>query len=156
MSHDIHIIDIPQQPVAVVRGHATADKIPDFVGSAFSEVGAFVVQHHLLFSGPPFGRYVPGPDGSFDIEAGFPIDGSAESSGRVVVTTLPGGPAAMTVHVGPYDTVAKAYEDVGKWLESNGYEPTGAPWERYLDEPSVVNPRTEILFPCALRHAMSV
>ena len=35
----------------------------------------------------------------------------------------------------------------------DGYRPSGAPWESYLDEPDVSEPRTMVYLPCvAIRH----
>ena len=87
-------------------------------------------------------------EGQFDIEAGFPLSGAVTAVGRVEPCTLPGGTAARTTHVGAYDAVAAAYEAAHTYLTDNGYEPSGAPWECYLDDPEVESPRTEVVLPC--------
>jgi effector-binding domain-containing protein len=56
-------------------------------------------------AGPPFGRFYNADPAAFDTEAGVPFTGSVKSAGDVHVSELPGGKAAMTVHVGPYDTL---------------------------------------------------
>lgn len=149
MSYDIDLQELPQQTAAVVRAHVDHQGIGDFLGQAFGEVMGAVGHQGLQFSGPPFGRYRPADDGGWDVEAGFPVSGTPAAEGRVESTTLPGGQVAHTTHVGDYGALGAAYEAVAAWLTGQGYVPAGEPWEAYLDEPDVPNPRTEVYFPCA-------
>jgi effector-binding domain-containing protein len=59
---------------------------------------------------------------------------------------------ARTVHRGAYDELGLTYEALEKWVVENGYRVTGAPWESYLDEPDVAEPRTEVYLPCVEAH----
>lgn len=136
-----------QEDVAVVRGHVASEQIAGFLGGAFTEVMAAVAQQGRQITGMPFGRYRPAGDGSFDVEAGFPVDAPLTAQGRVEPGTLPGGPTASVVHRGAYDTVAAAYETVVRAVEESGGRVTGAPWECYLDEPGAAEPRTEVVVP---------
>jgi effector-binding domain-containing protein len=61
---------------------------------------------------------------------------------------LAGGPTATVLHRGAYDAVAAAYDAATNWLADNGYFPAGEPWETYLDEPEVAEPRTNVHLPC--------
>ena len=69
----------------------------------------------------------------------------------VVEDILPGGPAATTVHAGPYETLHEAYAALETWIESNGFHPAGAPWESYITDPAEYpDPRdwkTEVSWP---------
>jgi effector-binding domain-containing protein len=64
---------------------------------------------------------------------------------------LPGGPAAVTVDIGPYEQMAPAYRALTSWVSSHGGEPAGDPWEVYYTDPaSESDPatwRTEIIQP---------
>lgn len=97
--------------------------------------------------GPPFARYRDS-DGVFEIEAGFPVAGDLHAQGDVDVYVRPGGEAAQTMHTGAYSEVAAAFAAVETWLTDNGWRPADAPWEEYLDEPTVAEPRTLVTFPC--------
>lgn len=151
MSYQVEIVDRPEQTAAVLRGHAAGADIGPFLTEAFGSVAALVGQQRLTYTGPPFARYTPTEDGSFDIEAGFPVAGPATSRGRVEIITLPGGPTARTLHVGPYETVGAAYEATAGWLQEHGYVAVGTPWEAYLDGPGTPNPRTEVCVPVRRR-----
>ena len=144
MAYEISIVELPEQDVAVVRGHVAVDGIGEFLGGAFGEIMGALDGVHIV--GPPFARYAM-PDEGFDVMAGFPVSGPVPTSGRVEADRLPGGPAATTMHVGSYEAVAAAFEAVQGWVAENGYVVAGDPWESYLDEPDVPDPRTLVTFP---------
>lgn len=149
MSYEVVLRELVEQPAAVVCGRLTEAELPAFLGGAFGEVIGVLASQGVAPAGAPFARYKP-VDGAFDVQAGFPCTGAIVAHGRVEPTTLPGGPAATTRHVGPYEGVADAYTAVQEWLAEQGREVSGAPWEQYLDGPEVPpeRTRTDVVFPC--------
>jgi len=118
-----------------------------FLTAAYSRVPAATAQQGLGLDGPPYARYRFQKDGTIDVEAGFPVRGVIAPTGDVAPGTLPGGHVVSTLHVGAYDQVAGAYDALETYLSKNGYEPAGAAWECYLDEPDVPEPRTKVYQP---------
>ena len=49
---------------------------------------------------------------------------------------MPGGPAATTIHTGPYDKLSDAYAAIEQWMEAEGLAAAGAPWESYVNDPA--------------------
>jgi effector-binding domain-containing protein len=88
---------------------------------------------------------VDGRIDTFDIEAGFPVTAAfasapgvtpeADRESDVHLSALPGGPAATTVHQGPYDAMTPAYDALEKWVADHGGTVDSAPWENYWSEP---------------------
>ena len=146
-TYDVELVDLEPQPVAVVRGRVTQERIPAFLSEVFAEVLEALATQGLAPAGPPFGRFVP-TDKGFDVEAGFPAAQVVTPSGRVEPCELPAGPAARVVHRGDYAGVAAAYEAVAGWIASHGYKSVEPPWEAYLDAPGVPEPRTVVYLPC--------
>jgi effector-binding domain-containing protein len=144
LTYEITIVELPERHAAVISGHVEMAGIPEFLGGAFGEVMSVVDIARI--AGPPFARYSMPADG-FDIEAGFPVTEPVTPTGRVEAATLPGGPAATLLHRGSYEAIADAYGVLMRWVSENGYLPTGAPWESYLDEPDVPEPRTLVTVP---------
>jgi effector-binding domain-containing protein len=77
-------------------------------------------------------------------------DGPPASSrvGAVEPSSLPGGTAVRTLHVGGYGSVGSADEAVDSWLGEHGLVASGPPWECHLDGPEAAEPRTEVYQPC--------
>ncbi len=150
MTYEIERVDLIAQPSAVVRGQVPHDGIPDFLGGSFGEVMGVLGAQGIQPAGPPFGCYVATADG-FDVEAGFPTSAPVQPAGRVVPSTLPGGTAVQVLYRGSYAGVAAAYEAGEEWLAEQGWEATSPPWESYLDEPDVPEPRTLVSLPCRAR-----
>jgi effector-binding domain-containing protein len=152
MGYDMELVDLQEQQTAVVRGHVAFDGIADFLSGAFGEVTQALQSQSVSTAGPPFAQYAVRSDG-FDIEAGFPTATSVAPTGRVTPGVLPAGRTARTLHHGAYSDVVAAYDALGAWLPEDGYRPSGAPWESYLDAPDVPQPRTMVYMPCvAVRH----
>jgi hypothetical protein len=146
MAEAIELVNVKPQFAAVVSGHLTLDRIAGFLGSAFAEVMQVLDEQRLAPAG--FGRWEPRADG-FDAEAGFPSTGPVSPAGRVRVQLLPGGLAATAIHRGDYAGIGATYGALDNWITNNGYVVTGQPWESYLDEPGVPEPRTRGYLPCA-------
>ena len=144
----IELVSLQPQPVAVVHAHVASSEIADFLGSAFAEILTVLDEQDLTPAGPPFGRWQPLGDG-FDAEAGFPSTGPIAPAGRVQPQMLPAGLAATAVHHGDYSGVGPTYGGLYAWIAGHGYVPTAQPWESYLDEPDVSEPRTQVYVPCA-------
>jgi effector-binding domain-containing protein len=144
---EISRADLQEQTVAVVRAHVDLDGIGAFVGSAFGEVVEGIEAQGRHPTGMPFARYHRAADG-WDVVAGFPVDVPVAPRGRVEPDTLPGGQVAHVLYRGPYDGVAAAYEALTDAIRESGDVVTGDPWECYLDEPDVAEPRTEVFVPC--------
>jgi effector-binding domain-containing protein len=142
-----------ETPTAVVRHRLEVPEIAAWMGPAFGRVMRTVAAAGLTISGMPFARYlrVDGAAACFDVEAGFPVAQPLprRADDDVEPSTLPGGPAAVTVHVGPYDAMEPAYEAVESWIAGRGGTPDGPPWECYLSEPSgdPATWRTEVVQP---------
>lgn len=98
-TYHVAVEGLEAQPAAVVREHVDLAGLPEFLGTAFSDVMRTLGAQGLAPAGPPFARYRPGADG-FDVEAGFPTSEPLVPAGRVDVEMLPGGPTA-TVPAAP-------------------------------------------------------
>lgn len=148
--------ELARQATAVARAELTVEEIKGWIGGAYSRVAGAVSAAGSGIAGPPFARYhrIEGAPGRFEVEAGFPVTqpvAPAGLPGDVLASDLPAGRAAVTVHVGPYEAMAPAYEALEKWIADRGGSPQGPPWEIYLSEPTgdPAQWRTEIVQPFA-------
>lgn len=150
-TYEIHPETRPEQPTAVMEGTMTVSEIGSWLGKVYGEVAIVLARQGAFPAGPPFARYNRMGDGEFDIEAGFPVAQPISGADEVNASTLPGGTMAVAMHTGSYDEMEAAYEAVYSWIDSQGGEPVGGPWEVYLTDPQE-NPdpsgwKTEIVAP---------
>ena len=117
-------------------------------GGTFEAVARAAADQGRRLTGPPFARYRTMEAAGWDLEAGFPVDAPLVAASEVEPSSLPACRAARLLHTGAYDTLGEAWNEASTWVEEHGYVATDAPWESYLDEPGVAEPRTLILMPC--------
>jgi effector-binding domain-containing protein len=146
--YDIHTTHLTARPTVVVRGTIAVESVPEFLGAAYGAVMAYLGRIRVYRVGPPFARYQR-LDGSFVVEAGFPVDRPVPGDGQVQPSSLPAGEAAVTVHVGPYEEMEPTYGALERWIREHDAAPAGAPWEVYLSPPDgdPTRIRTQIVQP---------
>ncbi len=139
------------QPAVVIREKARGDALGPVMSELFPAVLAFVQAGPADPAGPPFCRYLSMGGPEWEFECGMTVTRPVEGRGRVEAVELPGGDAATTTHVGPYDTLGQSWDALGAWLAEQGKVGGGAPWELYLTDPGEVpDPaqwRTELVMP---------
>ena len=143
--------ELTERPVLFVRMQTARHELPaaiaEGVGKAYgySQIAGFAVAGH------PYTRYLSVGPGLMDIEVGLPLAAAAESQGDVQAGVLPGGPAVVAVHAGPYEQLTETYAAVERWMQTNGLRPAGPPWEWYTTDPSEhpdpADWRTEVYWP---------
>lgn len=143
--------ELAVQPTAVVRTELPAADLPSWLAAAYHTVLEYLQHRGAHPTGPPFARFASIGD-TVAAEAGFPVPEEIDGDGYVVPSTLPGGPAAVTTHLGRYEDLERAYRAVHDWVAATGYEPAGAQWEVYYTDPNAEpNParwRTDVVVPC--------
>ncbi|WP_329000998.1 GyrI-like domain-containing protein [Kribbella sp. NBC_00709] len=141
--------ELAGRSTVVRRGTMTVPEMQAWFSNVYGEIASILRKRGIAPAGPPFARYRVLPGRRFEVEAGFPVAESVRPDGTVRVSSLPAGPAAVTVHVGPYDQLGSTYAAVAEWLRLRGATPAGDPWEIYLDPPEgdSADWRTEIVQP---------
>jgi effector-binding domain-containing protein len=140
-----------RQATAAARAILPVAEIGPWLSHVYGDVAACISRQGAAIAGPPFARYHRLISGQFSIEAGFPVSRPVTVDGEIGPSTLPGGPIASTVHVGPYDEMTPAYDALTCWVEEHGGRLAGDPWEVYFSDPATepdpATWRTEIIQP---------
>lgn len=157
MTYSITKKELSPQPVLVVRRRVKRSEIASTIAEVLPRVFLYAQQNGIALAGLPFTRYVEAGPGMLTIEPGMRVaaagQGPSPGGAEVVLDKLPGGPAAATMHVGPYDNLHDAYVAIEEWMKAEGLVAGGAPWESYVTDPGEYpNPadwKTEVFWPLA-------
>jgi len=153
MDYSIAKKHLPPQPVLLMRRRIQRAELAQALGEMFGRVYQLAQAKGMALAGPPFARYLDWGPGMTTIEAGMPVASHSgkTSDAEVLEETLPGGPAAITMHSGPYDKLSEAHAAIQVWVEGQGLAPSGAPWESYITDPGQFpDPKdwkTEVVWP---------
>ena len=138
--HEIKTLE-PQSTLAV-RVRVPMDQLD--LGALFATL---LPRLHAVAAdgGPPYGRYHEFGPTQADVEIGIPVgDVSPDLPDQEVgehpiePSELPGGPTAVAIHHGSYETLGPAYDLLHDWIHSQGHDEGPGPWESYLDLPDQV------------------
>jgi AraC family transcriptional regulator len=159
MEYSVTRKDLTAQPVLVVRRRVRRAEIAATIAAELPKVFLHAQQRARAITGYPITRYLDTSVGLVTLETGMRVTAHGGEStasggeGEVLAEMLPGGPAAVTIHSGPYDQLQAAYAALEEWITGNGFRPAGAPWEAYLNDPADhPNPedwKTEVCWPVA-------
>jgi effector-binding domain-containing protein len=133
---DVRIVELKEQPTAVVREQVAVNALPEFFGRGFAAVSAAMEAQGIQPAGPPFAHYRGMPTEIVDVEAGFPVSTTVAAANGVRAGMLPAGRAVQAMHVGSYDTLGTTYEAVKQRMHEEGLEASDDMWEYYLSDQS--------------------
>ena len=147
------IVELDPQDAIAVRGDIAIPDLPEFFQRAFIASFEAAAKTGVDIVGPPFGFYPAMPSETVVIEAGFPVSSAMEASGDVHPLVLPGGPAVVVMHIGPFEAMEKTYAALQAWMAQEGLQPASGMWECYLTDPAAEPDQskwqTKIVWPIA-------
>jgi effector-binding domain-containing protein len=144
MGYEVTVKELPAQLALTVHTRATMATIAAAMGEAFGAIMAHVEAGGAQYAGPPFALYAGEMTDEFDIVVCMPVAPGASAGPGVDLEEVPGGPAASTIHTGPYTAVSGAYDAIQVWMAANGKRPGASPREVYLSDPGSV-PSSDLL-----------
>jgi len=128
--------ELQPQPALVVKRRIARTEIAATIAEGLGKTFPYALQNSLAIAGRPFARYSDVGPGLMTIEVGTPLAAPADGVGDIEAITLPGGPAAVAVHMGAYDKLQDTYAAIERWMQQQGVRAAGAPWESYITDPA--------------------
>jgi effector-binding domain-containing protein len=135
--YDIRPQVLSPQPTAVAEATLQVPEIGPWLTKTYDHIASVLAGCGIEPAGPAFARYHRLADGRFRVEAGFPVGVTMDRADGVHPSALPGGPAATTVHLGPYEAMESAYAALMSWVRAQGGHLAGDAWEIYFSDPEV-------------------
>jgi len=143
--------ELQPQPALIVKRRVARSEIAATIAESLGKTFPYALQNGLAIAGRPFVRYSDVGPGLMTMETGTPLAAPAAGVGEIEAITLPGGPAAVAVHMGPYDKLQETYVALERWMQQQGVRAAGAPWESYITDPAEhpdpANWRTDVFWP---------
>jgi effector-binding domain-containing protein len=146
----MEVRSVEERHTLVVRTSTPVEKLSEVMGSSYGEIMQVMGSSGAQPAGAPFAMYHNMDMSNLDVEIGFPVAAAVPGSGRVKAGKLPGGRAAVTLHVGPYGKIGEAYDRLTAFVKEKGLNPESFCYEFYLNDPAETPPeqlQTEIYFP---------
>jgi AraC family transcriptional regulator len=151
VDYEIEVKEIPEQHAVVIRETTTAKGLAQVFRNLYPEIGALLDRRGIEPAGPSFALYHSYSEDEVELEAGFPVAEMVQGEGRIRSIRLPGGRAAVTVHVGPYTTLGDAHEAMDAFVHGREGEHAAPPREVYVvgpgEDPDSSKWRTEVIYP---------
>ena len=135
MGYPIEVVELKPQPVIVIETDVAPPALGEALARILPTVHGFASAHDTPVTGMPFMRYLAMTD-RFRIEAGMPVAEPVAGEGEIECRQLPGGRAATTLFVGPYDRVGEAWDAIYAWCDARGIERRYGGWDVYENDPA--------------------
>lgn len=149
MDRQCTIDEQPAQPTLCVKTRTPAACIGEVLGQAFHDLNSAVTAQGATVSGLPYVAYRNLNLSDLDLEIGVPVSKPLAALGRIEPGELPGGVWASTLHIGPYDGVGPAWNELHGYLRAQGKVAAPVGYEFYFDAPETPpeRTRTRVAFP---------
>ncbi|HET9498596.1 MAG TPA: GyrI-like domain-containing protein [Candidatus Limnocylindria bacterium] len=151
MPYDITVADVATRKVLSKRAEVPIDAIGPTVQGALREIYEYLARSSGAPTGEPFVIYHSRPTmtAGWQIEVCAPISRDLPAPPGWSVREVPGGSVATTLHVGPYQSLGLAYEEIERFIRTHELDVAGPPREIYLSGPEVPasETKTRIEFP---------
>lgn len=152
MTYEIAQLRETTRNLAVTRFTATPDQISTHMEAAFPTVFGYLGRHGIEPLGPPLACYLMAGEERWEVRVGCEVRDPIPEGEGMEPFVLAECESLSTVHVGPYDDLAKAYEALESRARELGVQLDPVlMWEEYLTGPDVPpeQTRTMIHWPLA-------
>jgi effector-binding domain-containing protein len=128
----------PEKTFIIKKATVSFDKLTDFFSSNYDKIYAELSKVKVVPTEPPCAIYykIDEAKNETELAAAVPVPTKTINIKDYETFTLPASKVVMTTHIGPYDTMMPAYEDLENYLKDNKLK-KGLIIEEYFSDPSV-------------------
>ena len=136
MAYEVTLRNAHPQHILSRQLSVETSGLPAALSETFERLYQYMATIGVPPAGAPFVIYRSDPRSKvWDVEVCTPVSREVDAPPGFACSTLSGGLVALTLHVGPYDQVASAWNALAAWVEQQGYRSADAPREVYLSPP---------------------
>jgi DNA-binding transcriptional MerR regulator len=126
----------PARSLLLARAECAVEDVRRTTTACLREAMSAAARRGIAWSPPTWGLLPLDLEPQVSVAAGIEVTGERGND----VHVLPGGLAAVTTHVGPYDGLSLAYHALLAWVDERGHQPVSPVREAYLADPSASEP----------------
>ena len=146
----MEIKDMKEKLTLIIKTKTSVQDMPTILGAGYGEIMGYIQEIGAQPTGEAFVIYYNMDMSNLDIELGFTVAEKHSDKGRIKASNIPSGKYAVALHVGPYNTMTKTYDELNAYILKEGHEAKTWVYEVYLNNPQE-NPeeeaKTMIYFP---------
>lgn len=138
-NRNITVENVDSQTLICISGATTQDdsQISQKFAQAYGQLVTNIQVNGMEMAGPPLTITTKWEDNQYNYNNCIPVQNiKGELSATVFDTKSYSGPVAKLEYIGPYMQMESAYNDIMAYIEQNGFEIVGSPWEVYISDPS--------------------
>ncbi len=144
MDYKFEVVVTAEQPVLSIKTVTSAANLQQDIGKAYDKIMAYLKELGKEPSDAPFAAYFNMNMERLEVEMGFPVSKKLDGKDSISASVIPSVKMATCMYKGPYAEMKSAYDAISKWMEDNGYNPSGVVYEFYYNSPIEV-PENELL-----------
>lgn len=134
---DITEKELETVQLLVIEDSCKMANVSQLMEDLYSSLMEYVHKNNIDILGPPVSIYKNfNPDGYTIFIAGVPVPEDTKGSGEI--QSIPGyaGKVIMATHYGAYNEVGPVWDAMDTYIQDNGHQYNGYPWEEYVTDPS--------------------
>jgi effector-binding domain-containing protein len=150
MTIECQLIDQSAKPALVIRTRAPVFRLAKVFGEAYAALEKYLAGIGEQPADAPFAAYFNMNIFSLDLAIGYPVHRTLPGKDKIQPYEIPGGKAAVAMHVGPYGKVGSVYKALDAFLRGSHLTKAGVCYEFYLNDPTNTPPdqlQTRVVFP---------
>ena len=133
MAEEPQVVEVAPRRLLASRVAVRWTEIGDVAMSALESVWAAIREKNIHGYGHNVFLYEnPTPEGA-DISMGVEVPPEVEAPEGFLIAETPGGRAVILAHIGPYDGLAAATQQLVAWCAEKQLELSASSWEVYGD-----------------------
>ncbi len=146
----MEIKEMAEKLTLTIKTETSVQGLPILLGKTYGEIMQYIQSIGAKPTGEAFVIYYNTDMSNLNVEIGFTVDGKYPNKGQIKSSSIPGGKYAIALHVGPYETLTKTYDELNAFILTSGNEAQTWVYEVYLNNPQEnpkEQPKTMIYFP---------
>lgn len=141
---DLKLEEQQAQPVLFIRTRTNMEKLPATIGEGYGRIVNYMEELGIKPQHAPYTAYYNLDMNDLDVEMGFSVAEVFSGKDGIEARKIPPGKVVSCMYKGSYAEMEEPYKEIMKWIEDNGYVPTGVYYEYYFNSPQEV-PESELL-----------